>query len=118
MLVVDDSIVRGNTTRMLVRVGADVCFHAQAIRQAGAKHVFVASASPPVRFCNVYGIDMPTTKELIAHDMTPCEVANAIDAEYLLYQSLDDLKRACMDAATCRERGGGVKRRWTGSNGV
>ena len=90
VLVVDDSIVRGNTTRMLVR----------AIRQAGAKHVFVASAAPPVRFCNVYGIDMPTTQELIAHDMTPREVATAIDAEYLLYQTLDDLKRACMDAAT------------------
>ena len=111
VLVVDDSIVRGNTTRMLVRVGVGSGAHAQAIRQAGAKHVFVASAAPPVRFCNVYGIDMPTTQELIAHDMTPREVATAIDAEYLLYQTLDDLKRACMDAATCRGRGGGVRRR-------
>ncbi|KAK8814935.1 amidophosphoribosyltransferase [Blastocystis sp. ATCC 50177/Nand II] len=88
VLVVDDSIVRGNTTRMLVK----------AIRQAGAKHVFVASAAPPVRFCNVYGIDMPTTKELIAHSLTPCEVAKVIDAEYVLYQSLEDLKRACRDS--------------------
>ena len=50
--------------------------------------MFVASAAPPVRFCNVYGIDMPTTKELIAHSLTPCEVAKVIDAEYVLYQSL------------------------------
>ena len=118
VLVVDDSIVRGNTTRMLVKVGVGSGAHAQAIRQAGAKHVFVASAAPPVRFCNVYGIDMPTTQELIAHDMTPREVATAIDAEYLLYQTLDDLKRACMDAETCRGRGGGVRRRRTGSDGV
>lgn len=101
VLVVDDSIVRGNTTRMLVKVGVGRECDQQAIRQAGAKHVFVASAAPPVRFCNVYGIDMPTTKELIAHSLTPCEVAKAIDAEYVLYQSLDDLKRACRDAEIC-----------------
>lgn len=69
--------------------------------------MFVASAAPPVRFCNVYGIDMPTTKELIAHELSPQEVARVIDAEYVLYQSLDDLKRACMDAAICGRGGGG-----------
>lgn len=67
--------------------------------------MFVASAAPPVRFCNVYGIDMPTTKELIAHSLTPCEVAKVIDAEYVLYQSLEDLKRACRDSEICG-RGG------------
>ena len=69
--------------------------------------MFVASAAPPVRFCNVYGIDMPTTKELIAHELSSQEVARVIDAEYVLYQSLDDLKRACMDAAICGRGGGG-----------
>ena len=57
-------------------------FIVQAIRQAGARHVFVASAAPPIRYCNVYGIDMPTTRELFA---------------------LDDLKKACQDAAICIE---------------
>ena len=91
VLVVDDSIVRGNTTMMLV----------SAIRAAGAKHVFVASAAPPIRFCNVYGIDMPTTHELIAHGREDQEVAKIIDAEYLIYQTLADLKQAVKDAAIC-----------------
>lgn len=89
VLVVDDSIVRGNTTMMLV----------DAIRRVGAKHVFVASAAPPIRFCNVYGIDMPTQEELIAYNKTEREVAEAINAEYVLYQTLEDLKEACTAAA-------------------
>ena len=72
-----------------------------AIRAAGAKHVFVASAAPPIRFCNVYGIDMPTTHELIAHGREDQEVAKIIDAEYLIYQTLADLKQAVKDAAIC-----------------
>lgn len=64
--------------------------------------MFVASAAPPIRFCNVYGIDMPTTHELIAHDRTDEEVAKKIDAEFVLYQTLDDLKRACQDGALCK----------------
>ena len=91
IVLVDDSIVRGNTTMMLV----------SAIRAAGAKHVFVASAAPPIRFCNVYGIDMPTTHELIAHGREDQEVAKIIDAEYLIYQTLADLKQAVKDAAIC-----------------
>lgn len=78
-------------------------FIVQAIRQAGARHVFVASAAPPIRYCNVYGIDMPTTRELIAYGRTEEEVAKKIDAEFVLYQSLDDLKKACQDAAICIE---------------
>ena len=102
VLVVDDSIVRGNTTMMLV----------DAIRRVGAKHVFVASAAPPIRFCNVYGIDMPTQEELIAYNKTEKEVTEAINAEYVLYQTLEDLKEACTAAALCRESGG-VESRWT-----
>lgn len=64
--------------------------------------MFVASAAPPIRFCNVYGIDMPTTQELIAFGRDDEEVAKKIDAEFVLYQTLDDLKQACRDAALCR----------------
>lgn len=108
VLVVDDSIVRGNTTMMLV----------EAIRRAGAKHVFVASAAPPIRFCNVYGIDMPTRRELIAFNKTEKEVAAAIGADFVLYQSLEDLKRACRDAALCRSEEKAVMSRWTGARDV
>ena len=103
VLVVDDSIVRGNTTMMLV----------DAIRRAGANHVFVASAAPPIRFCNVYGIDMPTRRELIAFNKTEKQVADAIGADFVLYQTLDDLKRACRDAALCGLLGRRLRRRRT-----
>ena len=75
--------------------------HPQAIRQSGVKHVFVASACPAIRYCNIYGIDMPTRKELIAYGKTEEEVANQINAEFVLYQTLEDLKQACKDAALC-----------------
>ena len=75
--------------------------------------MFVASAAPPIRFCNVYGIDMPTTCELIAHDRTDQEVAKMIDAEYVVYQTLDDLKRAVMDAALCKGGRMRCRRTWT-----
>lgn len=90
----------------------------EAIRRAGAKHVFVASAAPPIRFCNVYGIDMPTRRELIAFNKTEKEVAAAIGADFVLYQSLEDLKRACRDAALCRSEEKAVMSRWTGARGV
>ena len=61
------------------------------VREAGAKKVLFASAAPPVKYQNLYGIDMAATKELIAHDKTEAEVADAIGADELIYQSLDDL---------------------------
>ena len=61
------------------------------VREAGAKKVLFASAAPPVKYQNLYGIDMAATKELIAHNKTEDEIADAIGADELIYQSLDDL---------------------------
>ncbi|MFD2228667.1 amidophosphoribosyltransferase [Alkalimarinus sediminis] len=81
VLLVDDSIVRGTTCREIV----------QMARDAGANKVFFASAAPEVRFPNVYGIDMPAASELIAHNRTVDEIQEAIGADWLIYQNLDDL---------------------------
>ncbi len=81
VLLVDDSIVRGTTSEQII----------QMARDAGAKKVYFASASPAVRFPNVYGIDMPTKEELIAHGRTDDEVGEAIGADWLVFQDLEDL---------------------------
>jgi amidophosphoribosyltransferase len=84
VMLVDDSIVRGTTSQEIV----------QMAREAGARKVFFASAAPPVRFPNVYGIDMPTRAELIAAHRSEEEVAREIGADALIYQDLDALKDA------------------------
>ena len=84
VLLVDDSIVRGTTSREIVMMA----------REAGARNVYFASAAPPVRFANVYGIDMPTRGELIASDRSDEEIRREIGADALIYQDLDDLKAA------------------------
>jgi amidophosphoribosyltransferase len=81
VLLVDDSIVRGTTSRQIV----------QMARDAGANKVYLASAAPPVRFPNVYGIDMPDSKEFVAHDQTIEEIADYIGVDWLIYQDLEDL---------------------------
>jgi len=84
VLLVDDSIVRGTTSRQIVEMA----------REAGARKVYLASASPPVRHPNVYGIDMPAASELVAADRSIEEVRRIIGADRLIYQDLDDLERA------------------------
>lgn len=81
VMLVDDSIVRGTTCQQIIEMA----------REAGANKVYFASASPAVRYPNVYGIDMPSAEELIAHDRTEDEVCELIGADWLIYQDLDAL---------------------------
>ncbi|MDQ7745395.1 amidophosphoribosyltransferase [Hydrogenophaga pseudoflava] len=84
VLLVDDSIVRGTTSKEIV----------QMARDAGARKVYMASAAPPVRYPNVYGIDMPTAQELVAHDRTVEQVRELIGCDALIYQDVDAMKQA------------------------
>jgi amidophosphoribosyltransferase len=84
VLLVDDSIVRGTTSEQIV----------QLARAAGAKKVYFASAAPPVRYPNVYGIDIPASNELVAHQHSIAEISRTIGADWLIYQDLADLKTA------------------------
>jgi amidophosphoribosyltransferase len=87
VMLVDDSIVRGTTCRQII----------QMAREAGAKNVYFASAAPPVRYPNVYGIDMPSATELIAHNRSVEQVCKKIGADWLVYQDLEDLVRCSME---------------------
>jgi amidophosphoribosyltransferase len=84
VMLVDDSIVRGTTSSKIIEMARD----------AGANKVYFASAAPPVRYPNVYGIDMPVSDELIAHDRTEAEICEEIGADWLIFQELEDLIRA------------------------
>ena len=89
VLLVDDSIVRGTTCKEIV----------QMARDAGANKVYMASAAPPVRFPNVYGIDMPTKDELVAHDRTVEQIREIIGCDALIYQDVDAMKSAILKLA-------------------
>ncbi len=84
VLLVDDSIVRGTTSKEIV----------QMARDAGARKVYMASAAPPVRYPNVYGIDMPTSEELVAHGRTVEEIRQIIGCDALIYQEVEGMKAA------------------------
>jgi amidophosphoribosyltransferase len=84
VLLVDDSIVRGTTSKQII----------QMAREAGANKVYFASAAPPVRYPNVYGIDMPSSTELIGHGRDEKQIAEVIGADWLIYQDLEDLEKA------------------------
>ncbi len=84
VLLVDDSIVRGTTSRQIV----------QMARDAGARKVYLASAAPPVRHPNVYGIDMPSSEELVAHGRSEQEIEQLLGCDWLVYQDLADLEAA------------------------
>jgi len=81
VLLVDDSIVRGTTSQQIIQMARDV----------GARRVYFASAAPPIRYPNVYGIDMPAASELVAHGRTEEEVCRVLGADGLIFQDLDDL---------------------------
>lgn len=89
VLLVDDSIVRGTTCKQIIDMA----------REAGANNVYFCSAAPPVRYPNVYGIDMPAVSELIAHGKTVAEVQEAIGADWLIFQDLDDLVASCAEGS-------------------
>lgn len=84
VLLVDDSIVRGTTSQQIV----------QMARDAGARKVYLASAAPPVRYPNVYGIDMPAAEELVAHGRSVEEIEKHLGCDWLVYQDLEDLEAA------------------------
>ncbi len=84
VLLVDDSIVRGTTSRQII----------QMAREAGARRVCFASAAPPVRYPNVYGIDMPCVEELVGHNRDETQIGEEIGADRLIYQDLDDISEA------------------------
>ena len=84
VLLVDDSIVRGTTSQQIV----------QMARDAGARKVYFASAAPPVRYPNVYGIDMPSPEEFVAHDRDVDEIAKELGVDWLIYQDIEDLELA------------------------
>jgi amidophosphoribosyltransferase len=81
VLIVDDSIVRGTTSREIV----------QMAREKGAKNVYFASCAPAIRYPHIHGIDLADAKELVAHGRTPAEVAREIGSDMVIYQSLEDL---------------------------
>jgi amidophosphoribosyltransferase len=89
VLLVDDSIVRGTTCSQIIEMA----------REAGAKKVYFCSAAPPVRYPNVYGIDMPAVSELIAHNKTVEEIQEIIGADWLIFQDLEDLIASCAEGS-------------------
>ena len=93
VLLIDDSIVRGTTSKQII----------QMARDAGAKSVTFASAAPPVRYPHVYGINMPSRHELVAHGRTIPEIAEELGADFVVYQEVEDLKAAILEGSEVKD---------------
>lgn len=93
ILLIDDSIVRGNTSKEIV----------QMVREAGAEKIYFASYSPEVKFANLYGIDIPTTEELIAAKHSVEEICRFIGADHLFYGTIEDMKKACLAGSQAQD---------------
>ncbi len=93
ILIVDDSIVRGTTSREIVEMA----------RAAGANEVTFTSAAPPVRYPHVYGINMPTSHELVAHGRKIPEIAHEMGADHLIYQEVEDMQAAILEGSGITE---------------
>ncbi len=93
VLIVDDSIVRGTTSKEIVQMAKD----------AGANKVFFTSAAPPVRYPHVYGINMPTRGELIAHNRSISQIAEKLEIDNLVYQSVDNLKTSIIEGSLIKD---------------
>ncbi len=93
VLIVDDSIVRGTTSKQIVQMAKD----------AGANKVFFTSAAPPVRYPHVYGINMPTRDELIAHNRSINQIAERLEIDNLVYQSVENLKKSIIDGSSIED---------------
>ena len=87
VLLVDDSIVRGTTSKEIISI----------VRKSGAKKIYIASAAPQVKFPNVYGIDMPTNNELVAYNRNDDEICAILGADKVIFQTIDDLKKSITD---------------------
>ncbi|KAL3807537.1 hypothetical protein ACHAXA_002576 [Cyclostephanos tholiformis] len=94
VLLVDDSIVRGTTATEII----------QMAREAGAKKVYLTSAAPPIRYPNIYGIDIPTRKELVAYERNEEEIAKEIGCDWVVYQDLGDLEDSVREAGECPDQ--------------
>lgn len=95
VLLVDDSVVRGTTATEII----------QMARDAGANKVYLTSAAPPIRYPNIYGIDIPTRQELVAYERNEEEIAKKLNCEWIVYQTLNDLEEAVREAGECPDHG-------------
>ena len=94
VLLVDDSVVRGTTATEII----------QMARDAGANKVYLTSAAPPIRYPNIYGIDIPTRKELIAYERNEDEIAKKLGCDWIVYQRLNDLEDAVRESGECADQ--------------
>ena len=95
VLLVDDSIVRGTTATEII----------QMAREAGANKVYLTSAAPPIRYPNIYGIDIPTRQELVAYERNEDQIAKKLGCDWVLYQRLNDLEQSVRECGESADQG-------------